>query len=350
MTFEFVRDVDKLFDSLNSVLLKKTLPNKLNYAISSTSEHKKFLNEILNNFKIIKFEGQQPDCIKGFLITINSVLQLANDLQLNYGIENLKICRLYQDPLENLFAVIRQQHSCNLFPSPTQFENGIRQIYITQLTKISNITNCEADDNKFAKLSNFVMKIQSKTASPDAEPELSILIRIDNEAELEIKKSDINTMRESNTEKSEKENRNENCDIGIKTVESNEVDEESDSKIFTEKSAIFYISGFLANKFLKFHNCQTCKSILVQETLNNYEHHKLFTMTKQYEDMKTLKYVSDDIFENIQAWEKEFQSVIRSKLYLKYISKTLIILLLKKTSVHSNYALQRQQKVSSVCL
>lgn len=57
MTFEFVRDIDKLFDSLNSVLLKKILPNKLNYAISNISEHKKFLNEMLNNFEIIKFEG-----------------------------------------------------------------------------------------------------------------------------------------------------------------------------------------------------------------------------------------------------------------------------------------------------
>lgn len=332
MTFEFVRDVDKLFDSLNSVLLKKTLPNKLNYAISSTSEHKKFLNEMLNNFKMIKFEGQKPDCIKGFLITINSVLQLADDLQLNYGIENLKTRRLCQDPLENLFAVIRQQHGCNLYPSPTQFENGIRQVYITQLTKISKITNCEADDNQFAKLSNFVMKIQSETASPDAEPESTILIGIDDdEAELEITESDIiNKMKESNTGKSEKGNKNEKFDVEVKIAELNEVDEEVNSKIFTEKSAIYYISGFLANKFLKFHSCKTCKNILVQETVNNYEHHKLFTMAKQYENTKNLKHVNDDIFKNIQAWEKEFQSVIRSKLHLKNISKTLIIMLSKK--------------------
>lgn len=330
MTFEFVRDIDKLFDSLNSVLLKKTLPNKLNYAISSTSEHKKFLIEMLNNLKMIKFEDQKPDCINGFLIRINSVLQLADDLQLNYCIENLKTRRLCQDPLENLFAVIRQQHGCNLFPSPTQFENGIRQIYIIQLTKISNITNCEADDNQFAKLSNFVMK--SKTASPDAKPELPILIGIDdNEAELEIKESDIiNKMRESNTRKSEEENKNEKSDVGVKTAESNKVDEESDSKIFTEKSAIYYINGFLANKFLKFHNCKTCKSILVQETVNIYEDHKLFCMAKQYENTNNLKYVNDDIFKNIQAWEKEFQSVIRNKLHLKNISKILIIMLLKK--------------------
>lgn len=78
MTFEFVRDIDKLFDSLNSVLLKKTLPNKLNYATSSTSKHKKFLNKMLNNFEMIKFEYKKPDCIKGFLITINSVLQGSN--------------------------------------------------------------------------------------------------------------------------------------------------------------------------------------------------------------------------------------------------------------------------------
>lgn len=312
MTFEFVRDIDKLFDSLNSVLLKKSLPNKLNYAISSTSEHKKFLNEMLNNFKMIKFEGQKPDCIQGFLLTINTVLQLVDDLRLNYGIENLKTRRLCQDPLENLFAVIRQQHGCNLFPSPTQFENGIRQVYITQLTKISNITNCETDDNYFAKLSNFVTKVQSM---PDVEPELPIFIEIDNEAQLEIKESDI-------IEKS---------GVGERTSKLNKV-EEPESKIFNEKSAIYYISGYLADKFLKFHNCETCKNILVQETVNNYEHYKLFTMAKQYEDTKSLKYVNNAIFKNIQAWEKEFQLIIRSKLHLKNISKTLIFMLWEKNA------------------
>lgn len=50
------------------------------------------------------------------------------------------------------------------------------------------------------------MKIQSKTASPNVESELSILIGIDNnEAELEIKESDIiNTIKRSQILKNQK--------------------------------------------------------------------------------------------------------------------------------------------------
>lgn len=60
--------------------------------------------------------------MKGFLLTINSVLQLFKDLDENYDIHELCTRKFNQDSLENLFAVIRQQHGCSVNPSPKQFQ------------------------------------------------------------------------------------------------------------------------------------------------------------------------------------------------------------------------------------
>lgn len=106
---QFIIDMDKLFDTLNSSLKKRTVPNKLNYAITKETDHTEFLQNILEASEKSRFEiGPQPACRKGFLLTINSVLQLFKDLNENYDIHELCTRKLNQDPLENLFSVIRQ--------------------------------------------------------------------------------------------------------------------------------------------------------------------------------------------------------------------------------------------------
>lgn len=131
------------------------MPNKLNYAITKDTEHIKFLQNILEALEKSRFEiGPQPTCRKGFLLTINSVLQLFKDLNENSDIHELCTRKLNQDPLENLFAVIRQQHGCSVNPSPKQFQAGLRHIFITHLSKVSSHSNCETDRNYiFTKLS-----------------------------------------------------------------------------------------------------------------------------------------------------------------------------------------------------
>lgn len=85
-----------------------------------------------------------------------TILELFKDLDQNCDIHELCTRRLNQDPLKNLFAVIRQQHGCNVNPSPHQFEHSMRHVLITQLSKISKFTNCENDKNNiFLKLSSF---------------------------------------------------------------------------------------------------------------------------------------------------------------------------------------------------
>lgn len=168
MTAIFLRDVDKLFDSLNSSLINKSLPHKLNYAISANSEHLNFLKEmydVLSHCKILNI-SRIPPCIRGFMLTINGVLQLAEDLRKNYNIEALRTRRFNQDPLENLFSKIREQNGCCVNPSPKQFEFGLRHLMISQMTRVAKASNCEMDDNNlFAKLSNIPLPKKLKITS-----------------------------------------------------------------------------------------------------------------------------------------------------------------------------------------
>lgn len=64
-TAEFVEDIDKLFDCVNSSSLNKH-GYKLRYAMSESSPHEKHLIEMKENFKKCKFLiSKRPACLKG---------------------------------------------------------------------------------------------------------------------------------------------------------------------------------------------------------------------------------------------------------------------------------------------
>jgi hypothetical protein len=90
-TAEFLLDIDKLFDTLNSNLLQPTNCKKLNYAITETFGHIQFLHDMLSYLADSKFEIKNsnhkalPPCINGMKITINSILQLSEELRNVYN-------------------------------------------------------------------------------------------------------------------------------------------------------------------------------------------------------------------------------------------------------------------------
>ncbi|KAF2882625.1 hypothetical protein ILUMI_23551 [Ignelater luminosus] len=75
------------------------------------SPHAKILEEMKQAFQDCKFIGaKRHACLKGWKITIASVLQLAEELRNSHGVPKLLTRNLNQDSLENLFAIVRQQH------------------------------------------------------------------------------------------------------------------------------------------------------------------------------------------------------------------------------------------------
>ncbi|XP_018405109.1 PREDICTED: uncharacterized protein LOC108781593 [Cyphomyrmex costatus] len=186
-TANFVKDMDNLFDTLNSCRLKED-KIKLRYAMR-------------------------------WVISITSILALAKDLRDNYDVEKLLTRHLNQDPLENFFAIVRQQHGNVKNPNPYQFQNGVRHTYITTISKLSENSNCE-DDNTFTLTK--IMKLSHKKK----------FIKPVNEAHVDI----------SNVQ--------------------NQIEELKDlpdildvihSKIDIDRNGIYYVAGYFCNKFATAH-------------------------------------------------------------------------------------------------
>ncbi|XP_064482740.1 uncharacterized protein LOC135395484 [Ornithodoros turicata] len=144
-TAEFVERMDKLFDTLNSSCVRQK-GSKLRFAISEDSDHIHFLEECLLWIDLWHFESsRQPHTIRGWKITIRAVILLWQDMHANYGYNYLLTRRLQQEPLENLFGIVRQQHGCNENPSVLQFTAGLKHICISKLMKLSKEGNCQED-------------------------------------------------------------------------------------------------------------------------------------------------------------------------------------------------------------
>lgn len=144
-TARFVERIDRLFDSLNSS--QKSAKTPYASAICNGSIHEEFLKECILVSKSLQVLGcgRQPHCIRGFCLTVRSLLLLSNHLAVNCGFSHLLNRYLNQDTLENTFAVIRSKSGANTNSTFRQFQAAFRHLLISNLFKLSEKSNC-ADD------------------------------------------------------------------------------------------------------------------------------------------------------------------------------------------------------------
>lgn len=184
-----------------------------------------FLNSCTVNSK------RQPPYVSGLSLSIRSVMNIWNDLHSNCQITELRTRRLNQDGLQNLFSIIRQNNGCNTNPSCVQFENSMKYISIGNIFKITDKTsNCEQDIN-------YIINCISKNDNDIIRKRLPI-------------KENVKTTIEF-------ENLPINCEI-------------------VKENALHYIAGWMAKKLLNFHNCEICKFINENPTVD--EQQQLFIM------------------------------------------------------------------------
>lgn len=144
-TAEFLGKMNDMFDCLNSKHhddptpmrrpLKATNPNILNFLEESIP--------YINSWKI-NINQQNPPCFDGLILTIRSVLSLYKDLQLE-DCKYLLTGRLNQDPIENMFGVLRQRGGYNSNPSAKQFRRNLQHAMSIRLMDAPDSANCEPD-------------------------------------------------------------------------------------------------------------------------------------------------------------------------------------------------------------
>ena len=159
-TAAFLERVDKIFDSCNSLTFKD--PKIQRRPFSQRSPHIEIMEsgvDLFQSLKVVhKATGQDKTsnfkCLKGWVITLKSIISLLHRLY-NDGIVSFLITRrLNQDPLENPFGSIRQQGGNSDNPTPIQFKRAYKKLFHTNLLQVDT-GNCEIDmDQPLLQLGN----------------------------------------------------------------------------------------------------------------------------------------------------------------------------------------------------
>ncbi|VEN63638.1 unnamed protein product [Callosobruchus maculatus] len=149
-TAQCFKKINNIFDCLNSRSLKDSNPYRQGLSIYNKLPYTTLV-DALEYFKKMKiFEGDNEKkniyCIEGFQWTINAVLILWDNLQ-KEGVKYFLTSRLNQDPLENLFSVIRNRGGYNPQPTAREFRIALQHnMHIRLQNSVSS--NCEIDNDE----------------------------------------------------------------------------------------------------------------------------------------------------------------------------------------------------------
>ncbi len=279
-TTELLCMFDSLFDCVNSSTIHST--KKMKCAMSNATSHQGFLKEAIKFIMSIEvLDGVnivtgRIKCLKGWLVTLNAILQIWEHLKTMHDFNFLLTRRLNTDPIENFFGAIRQQGGNSDSPTTILFCRAYRKLFFSSFLECST-GNCDRDlDTLLAKFSN-------------DKPDTAVLVS---------PREQLNTLEIGATDYSDK-----NVGDGIKA------------------NATCYVAGYLLMKCLKRHACQMCKDKLVSNTFDDSR--KLFCFFKAYETDKSafggLHAPSMSFFEFITKMEDVFVanfSVFSKSLYV----------------------------------
>ena len=108
-TATFLKKCDSAFNIFNSSSLLDAKPFKC--ALKESSPSYDFLKMMKSTFECLTVLGlkTQPPCMNGWVMTINALLCLWDELKSLPNVKYLCTRRINQDPLENCFSVVRSK-------------------------------------------------------------------------------------------------------------------------------------------------------------------------------------------------------------------------------------------------
>lgn len=264
-TAEFIAQMNDTFDCLNSKNLYDKNPNR-----RPLSETNSYIFEVLEKTCSIFLEAEKvdykkkstkPPCFTGFIWSINAIIGLFNSENSNW--QNINIDksktfflltnRLNQDPLENMFSIVRQKNGYNKNPTARVFRSCFANICSFSLMKCSELCNCEEDNDEYLtvnSLENCNLSSPDLTCSQsNSQNNLNENIIFDEDEELLIDSSVSSNI----------------------LLEINSKDQLFNQPVTLETCSVFYFVGYLAKKCIKKFNCSNCETNLfnTDEFLND---------------------------------------------------------------------------------
>lgn len=187
-TSQFLRDVDKSFDILNS---RTPMAKGFKAPISKTNFESKI--NFLNSFTKILFQidaiqgkkiisGRRKTSFIGLAVTFQSITTLSKFLLFrpNFPFKYLLTYKLSQDHLELFFGVIRRCGGWNNNPNARQFKYAFRKLVQKNSVIPAQTGNCqffveEADKNELVQLGLINKEIDEDEVNPEVALQTAIL-------------------------------------------------------------------------------------------------------------------------------------------------------------------------------
>ena len=302
-TANFVKRINDIFDCLNSRNANDA--NPLKRALSEKSPQvQKYLEDSLQWLSKWTIPGSpNPPCFSGLRLSIQSILMLWSDLR-NEDTLFLLTTRLNQDPLENLFSILRSRCGHNDNPSVMQFRRNLQYAMTINLMKPPAGTNCEEDN------ATVLMAFNDRESMNHATREMGL--SAETEENLEIQ-----------------ENRDENDDTDDRVEASCDMQQPS-CEVTLEVCAIKYVAGYLLHKCINKFNCLKCQSNFIKDNQDFESNDELLIFFKSYktadgQQLGHLKAPVDKfhtlIVSAYRRFEKEFRSHVHEKHLGKYLGR-----------------------------
>lgn len=314
-TIKFIRNIDRLFDFLNSrnPVTKSGFKKPIYYdriprLEKSMMQILKYLYSLTDLKGEPLYRSPRKTFILGFAALVKSTLAISKEL-LSTKADVFKYLLTYsfsQDHLELFFSRIRRRFGNNDNPNVGQFKTAMKQLILKNSIAASASANCVAfEDDVSGDI--FEIKWSRKKVREFFQDEYEIDIEdIDEEAE----KLEEDTLFNA-----------------VETLDSRDVDEVHEDFI------LYYIAGFVV-KNLKSRNklkCDVCASRLIK-SLSEHEHDYICisnTSIEKFVRLKNrggLKWPSISVFKIIKATEQElkritsnFDNVFIKNLFMKII-------------------------------
>lgn len=263
-TIYFVELVNNVFDCLNSKVLFHANPYQSALCMKNELVKKTLENAVdfFNEIKLYDKNDQERKnvyCFKGISDTIRAILDLYTDILLeNYTF--ILTSRLQQDPIENLFSVIRSRGGYNNNPTTKGFRQALQQNMFVRILDPIVAGNCEVDDDEQLDL---LQNSDTTIASTRTRDEF-----LENMSEDEIYISD-----------------NDDSD-------GDEYDDKPQNLITFEENSAAYYTGYLIYKCLTKYKCNMCKEVFCKsddEQLCNKT--EILTLLRDYGDPSEIEFL-----------------------------------------------------------
>ena len=266
----FIEEVDKLFDSFNSV--KRGAAGKpLRSPLSDNSPHIGHWTKASMGIKSWIFLKDGKRAFKkltpsqnGWITAIAAVQHVWRTLR-SAGFHYLETRSLNQDPLENTFGVIRLHCGSNNNPTVGQFVDALKTSIINGLVyKGLRNANCEGDDTElFDNLHSLLKESISSQPNPSTS------------------------------------HGTETIHDGLSGSHIAEQMQQEANDVGVDLSAVAYVSGFIAKHVLRAVRCEDCKTCLTSSVMLPTH---TFIYYKEYRDNKqSLTSPSKELEETVEA-------------------------------------------------